>query len=112
MDGNKLDLLKSKVHLTQRLLEDKHEENQEITKELNHKRAQLHKAEQEFYDSKQKRAQLKTGKSHASIDIDYSSKKTNNLNKKLQRLNGVMKLNEDTIESLKQEYQNLKSVNE
>lgn len=51
-DGNKVDILKSKVHLTQRLLEDKHDETQDTNTDLLEKRRKFNQAESEFYDKK------------------------------------------------------------
>jgi len=88
-DKIKVDTLKSKVHLTQRLLDDKHDENNEISESLAEKREKLHKCEQEFYDKKQQVSKLRTGKTHASIDIDFTEKKRKNLVKKLERRNDI-----------------------
>lgn len=108
----KVDVLRHKVHLTQRLLEDKHEQSQSTNGDLISKREKLNKAENEYYDLKQKISQIQTGRTHASIDIDYSSKKLNNFNKKLQRENDKIKLNEDNLDLLKKEHANLKNINE
>ena len=107
-DDNKVDILKSKVHLATRLLEDKHEENSEIKQDLTSKRSKLNQAESEFFDKKQQLSKLRTGKTHSNIDIDYAERKKNNMNKKFMRKNDIKKLNEDNLELLKTEYRNLK----
>ncbi len=108
----KAEILKQKVHLTQKLLEDKHGESQETNEDLNHKRDKFNKASNEYYDLKQKMSQAHTARTHATIDIDYSSKKINGLNKKMAKEINQQKINRETLDFLKKECENLQGINE
>ena len=75
-DTNKVDILKSKVYLASRLLDDKHEENTETQADLVARRQKFTSAEGEYFTMKQKMSKLRTSKNHFNIDIDHAARKT------------------------------------
>lgn len=105
-------MLKSKVHLTQRLMDEKQLENQKIKEDLCEARENFSKIENDYYNLKQKSSKLRTSSTHSNIEIDFAEKKKRNLAKKLGKEQSSHRINVENLELLKNEYENLKKINE
>lgn len=71
-----------KVHLANKILEEKMQEKQELNNSLTEKREKLARAENEHLGLKMEHSKLSTSLSHQTVEVDFMQRSINKFSKK------------------------------